>query len=78
MGFYIVPLGPVLKLLRKGTTKVFGEKEVEDLRTDLVAPVTEFVDEVYVDTVEDSWVRRVWRKRENRRNVKEDSVFQKT
>ena len=62
MGFYIIPLGPVLKLLHKGTTKIFGKEEAEDLRKDFVAPVTEFIDEVYEDTVEDSWVRQVWRK----------------
>jgi len=73
MGFYIIPLGPVLKLLRKGTTKIFGKEEAEDLRKDLVAPVTEFVDEVYEDTVEDSWVRQVWRKRENNSKGKEDN-----
>jgi hypothetical protein len=73
MGFYIIPLGPVLKLLRKGTTKIFGKEEAEDLRKDLVAPVTEFVDEVYEDTVEDSWVGQVWRKRENNSKGKEDN-----
>ena len=73
MGFYIIPLAPVLKLLRKGTTKIFGKEEAEDLRKDLVAPVTEFVDEVYEDTVEDSWVRQVWRKRENNSKGKEDN-----
>lgn len=73
MGFYIIPLGPVLELLRKGTTKIFGKEEAEDLRKDLVAPVTEFVDEVYEDTVEDSWVGQVWRKRENNSKGKEDN-----
>ena len=46
MGLYIIPLGQVFKLFRKGTAKIFGKDEAEDLRKDLVAPVTESIDEV--------------------------------
>ena len=75
MGLYIIPLGPVLKLFRKGTTKIFGKDEAEDLRKDLVAPVTEFIDEVCEDSVEDSWVWRRWSKQQNKRNEREDGLF---
>ena len=54
MGFFIIPLGPVSRLLRRGALKVFGKEELEDLRSDLVVPVTEFVDEVYDDSVGDA------------------------
>lgn len=53
MRFYIIPLGPVCRLLHKAATSVFGKEELEDLRTDLVPPVMEFIDEVYEDTVGD-------------------------
>ena len=50
MRFLIVPLG----LLRRGAEKILGKKELEDLRSDLVVPITEFADEVYRDTVGDT------------------------
>ncbi len=53
MGFFIIPIGPICRILRKGATKILGKKETEDLRADLVAPVMDFVDEIYDDTVGD-------------------------
>ena len=50
MQFLIVPLG----LIHRGLEKVFGKKELDDLSSDLVKPVAEFVDEVYDDTVGDA------------------------
>ena len=54
MGFFIIPLGTVSRLFHRTAVKVFGKEEVEDLRSDLVVPVTEFVDEVYDDCVGDA------------------------
>ena len=53
MRFYIIPLGLVHRILRKGVTRILGKEELEDLRADLVTPITQFVDEVYDDTVGD-------------------------
>ena len=68
MRFYIIPLGPALRLFRRGATKILGKDEVDDLSTDLVVSVAEFVDEVYEDTVEDSWTWKTWKKRRNPKN----------
>ena len=51
MSFFIIPLGSISRLFRKGAAKILGKDELEDLRSDLIVPVTEFVDEVYNDTV---------------------------
>ena len=53
MSFFIIPLGPISRLFRIGAAKILGKDEMEDLRSDLIVPVTEFVDEVYDDTVGD-------------------------
>ncbi len=50
MRFLIIPLG----LLRRGAEKVLGKRELEELSSDLVVPVSEFADEVYHDTVGDA------------------------
>ena len=50
MRFLIIPLG----LLRRGAEKVLGKRELEELSSDLVVPVSEFADEVYRDTVGDA------------------------
>ena len=60
MGFFIIPLGPISRLFRRSALNVLGKEELEDLRSDLVVPVTEFVDEVYDDSVGDA-VKRLTR-----------------
>ena len=58
MSFLLVPLEPIRRLVHKGAMKIFGKEELEDLRTDLVVPVTAFADEVYDDAVVDMLNRR--------------------
>ena len=53
MRILIIPLRPVYRVLRRGALKILGKEELEDLKTDLVTPVAEFIDEVYDDTVGD-------------------------
>ena len=53
MRFYIIPLGLVHRILHKGATRILGKEELEDLKSDLVTPITQFVDEVYDDTIGD-------------------------
>ena len=62
MSFFIIPLGPIRRLVHKGAMKIFGKEELDDLKTDLVVPVTAFADEVYDDAVVDMLKRRAEKK----------------
>ena len=49
MKFFIIPAGWIYRHLRRGTTKILGEEEVQSLEND----VTAFIDEEYDDTIGD-------------------------
>ena len=58
MSLFIIPLEPIRRLVHKGAMKIFGKEELEDLRANLVVPMTTFADEVYDDAVVDMLNRR--------------------
>lgn len=62
MRFYIIPLGWISRTLRYGATRILGDKEARSLENDIVQPISDFIDEVYEDSVGDA-KSRILRKR---------------
>ena len=60
MRFYIIPLGFISRKLRHGATRVLGEDEARSLESDIVQPISTFIDEVYEDSVGEvkAWILR--------------------
>ena len=53
MRLLIIPIGRIYRCLRRGAARVLGEAEVGSQESDVLTPVSAFVDEVYDDTVGD-------------------------
>ena len=51
MRFFIIPLGLISRTLRHCATRILGEDEARSLESDVVQPISTFIDEVYEDSV---------------------------
>ena len=51
MRFFIIPLGFISRTLRHCATRILGEDEARSLESDIVQPISTFIDEVYEDSV---------------------------
>ena len=62
MRFLLFLLGWISRTLRYGATRIIGEKEPRRVENDIVQPISDFIDEVYEDSVGDA-KKRILRKR---------------
>ena len=51
MRFFIIPLSFISRTLRHCATRILGEDEARSLESDIVQPISTFIDEVYEDSV---------------------------